>query len=329
MKNVKKYISTLILILLSINLMAQKEASIHGIYKRSSGNPEGGNTFFVMENHKFVVVFFGGVMVGNWVINDNLVTFTPDVSDQHFYIYGRHNKDLKHESRIYFQGFDKQSTFIGFGKMQNEKPVLKRVFNPSPNCVKYPSVAKFPNVFEQVLISDQNWDFNETESAAKANRNIYTFDNKQKYNDFVAFYHPDDNQKRPFYAKLKEGKLFFKYDEDKGSTKYPLPTSGEDFEFINQILNAPKSVDKVLFNPFYKSSNEEVSDKLNWKFDAQKNAFVNLYNYTEGEEYKRDADNAYNNMNIIYQFNILPLKNKAILPYSIDTKPLFTETCDD
>ncbi|MFC3561407.1 hypothetical protein [Pedobacter jamesrossensis] len=328
MKNFKRYVSLLILMLLSINLMAQKE-NITGVYKRSSGNPEGGTTYFVMENKKFVVAFFGGVLVGNWSVNGDVVTFTPDVDAQHFYIYGRHNNDLKNETRVYFQRFEENSTFIGLGQKQNEKPILKRVFNPSPNCVKYPSVTKFDGFFEQISFSDQSSDFNDKQSNPNAKRNIYTFDNKEKFNDFVAFYNPDDRAKRPFYAKIKDGKLFFKYDEDKGSVKYPLPTKGENFEFITQIVNAPRSTDKVFYNPFYSSSKENVSDKLNWKFDDKKNAYVNLFNYTEGEEYKPDTDDAYNKKNIIYQFNILPLKNKAIIPFAIDSKPLFTENCNN
>lgn len=326
MKNYKILIGTAFLLFLNLNLtMAQQD--IAGYYRRSSGNPEGGNSFFVLENQKFVVAFFGGAIVGTWSIENDLVSFKPDVSEHHFYIYGRHNPDLKDSSRVYFQSFEQNDTFIGFQQKQGERLVLRRVFNKSPNCVPFPSVAKFKGGLAQILLSDQPDYFHDNESDPVANRNVYTFDNKENYNDFVAFYVKDDRDKRPFYARAKDGKLFFNHDE-KGSEKRPLPKSGEDFEFINQLVNAPRTVDKVFFNPFYKQTTVDVNDVYNWKFNKNKNAFINFLNYEEGEEYRPREQDAYNKLNIIYQYDVLPLANKKVIPFLFDNHSLFTATCD-
>ncbi|MEO5910226.1 MAG: hypothetical protein ABIP95_05020 [Pelobium sp.] len=302
--------------------MAQQ--TIAGVYRLSSGNPEGGNTFFIFDDHKFAVAFFGGVITGTWSIENKKVDFKPFVSEHQFYIYGRHNKNLADSSQIYFQGFDEAPTFLGFNQKEIEKPLLQSVFNPSPNCVDYPSVAKFENVPNQVLFSDQPYNDDDNE---QVKRNVYTFENLEKYNDFIAYYRKEDSDRKPFSAQLKGGKLFFKYSE-KGSEKYPLPTKGEDFEFIKQFLEAPQSTEKVFYNPFYKQSTDDLNDLNNWKFNESKNAFINFPNYVEGEEYKLDEQDAYNKMSIVYQFDLLKLAEKKIIPFSVNNKSIFTANCD-
>lgn len=321
MKLSKLIISMAIFTSLGCNL-AMAQQNIAGVYSRSSGNPEGGNTFFILDDHQFAVAFFGGVITGSWSIENNEVKFIPYVSEHQFHIYGRHNKTLNDSVRIYFQSFNEQQTLIGFGKTEANKPLLKAVFNPNPNCVPYPTVAMFKEMPEKILFSDQPFS-----NDKELKRNVYTFKNTEKYNDFIAYYIEDDNDKRPFSAKLKDGKLFFDYDEE-GADKRPLPTVGEDFEFINQILAAPKSTDKVFYNPFYNRTAENVNDLNNWKFDESKNAYINLHNYIEGEENTQREDDSYDRVTVVYQFNLLTLVEKKIVPFTIDQKPIFVANCN-
>lgn len=306
--------------------LSQSQQNIAGVYNRSSNDPHGASYLFVLEDHKFVVTYVGGVLVGSWTIDHNQVEFKPFIREQHFMVYGRYNKDLKDSSRVYFQDFSEQETFIGFGQQEGGKVVLKRVFNPSANCVPYPSVARFKGVLPQVLLSDQPYHFEDEPSEPKAQRNIYTFGNTRKYNDFIAYYFKDDAEKNPFYAVLKGGTLVFGNDDI--AEKQPLPAEGEDKEFIDQVAHAPQSTDKVLYNPFYNRSNADINDTYNWKFDEKKNAYINFLNYVEGEEYRPDEQEAYNRMNILYQFEAVPISTKVIQPFAIDNKPLFVATCD-
>jgi hypothetical protein len=156
---------------------------------------------------------------------------------------------------------------------------------------------------------------------------VYRFINPGKHNDFVAVYHQDDHDKGPFSATLRHGMLFVDGAE-KGATRRPLPTEGEDFEFFKQVLNAPKSVDKVFYSPSYQESAEDLQDKNNWRFDESKGAYINFLNYVEGEENRLTEQDANNRPNIVYQFNLLELAEKKLVPFDIDTKPLFTRTCD-
>ncbi|MFD2287089.1 hypothetical protein GJU39_10600 [Pedobacter petrophilus] len=303
--------------------MAQK--TIAGVYRQSTGNPEGGNTFFIFDDHKFVVAFFGGVIAGTWIIENDKVDFKPFAIEHQFYVYSRHNKDLADSSRIHFKHFDEAPTFLGFDQKEIEKPLLQSVFNPSPNCVDYPSVAKFKKVSDQLLFSDQP--YHNDDSNLQIKRNVYTFENVEKYNDFIAYYRKGDIDKGPFSARVTDGKLFFGHSE-KGSEKHTLPTEGEDFEFIKKFLEAPQTTEKVFCNPFYNQTTVDASDKDNWKFNESKNAFINFQNYVEGEENKPDEQDAYNKMNIVYQFDLLKLAEKKIIPFSINTKSLFIAICD-
>lgn len=305
---------------------ASAQQDITGVYNRSSNDPHGASYLYILADHKFAITFFGGVIAGDWNIKGDEVEFKPCVNEQHFLIYGRHNPNIKDSSRVYFQGFDDQETFIGFGAKKGDQPLLKKVFNSSPNCVPYPSVAKFKGMLGQISFTDQPFVGHGEESDPQVKRNIYTFANTEKYNDFVAYYLKDDSDKRPFYAKIKANKLYF--DEREAAAKKPLPTTGEDIEFISQIVNLPKTTAKVFYNPFYNRSNADVNDLNNWKFNEKKNAFINFLNYQEGEENKPKEQDAYNKMNIIYQFNNLPLSNKVIQPFAIDYKPLFVATCN-
>ena len=325
MNNYKKYVyAQLLIVVMSVSCYAQ--GTISGVYNRSSNDPHGASYLFVLEDHKFAITYFGGVLTGEWQLNGNKVEFIPFKSDRHFKIYGRHNKDLKDSSRVYFQHFDKQETFIGFGDQKSGKPLLKRVFNPSPNCVPYPSVYKFAGFPGHISFSDQPYHFNDENSDPRANRNIYTYHNNEKYNDFIAYYMEDDSEKGPFYAIVKTDKLVFEDDE---VARRPLPTKGENLEFITKITHAPRSVGKVFYNPFYNQSGEDITDTLNFKFNKEKNAYINFLNYVEGEEYRPEEQDAYNHMYIIYQFNLLPLADKKMLPFAIDHKSLFTAVCEE
>lgn len=303
--------------------MAHSQTSIEGVYHRRSGNPEGGNTFFIFNDHRFAVAFFGGVITGTWTIEGSQVLFTPHVSEHQFYLYGRHDKNIK-GSRVCFQGFQHAPTAIGLDQVQDGTPMLTRVFNDDPNCVDYPSVAEFEQVPVQITLAEHSGQREQT----NAGKPIYAFDNTEKYNNFIAYYIREDNDRRPFAAMFKSGKLFFGQDRKEGSVKQAMPTSGEDIEFIKQVLDAPTSTEKVFYGPLYRQSEADVNDRHNWKFDSEKNAFINFLNYVDGEENRPNEQDAYNRITIVYQYNILKLGDKKNRPFATGQKPLFVATCN-
>ena len=310
------------LILCSVVHTSMAQKSISGMYNVSSGNPEGGNTFLIFDDHRFVVAFFGGVITGSWAEDGNQINFKPFTNEHKFYVYGRYNENLKDSSRIFFKGFEKEPTFIGFETQQTNKAILRPVYNPGPSCVPYPSTAMFYGKPTRILFSHKS-DKGDDQALTSE---VYSFDQLNKNNDFVAIYHRDDQDKRPFTATFKDGMLFFN-GQDEGSKKQPLPTAGEDFEFIKQVLNAPQTVDKLFYSPFFHETVENLHDQNKWRYDVSKNAYINFQNYVEGEENRLTEMDAYNMPNIIFQFDILKLTDKKPVPSEIEEKPVMIATC--
>lgn len=330
MTPMKKYHKSLLLlnILLCSAAGSGKAQDITGVYDRSHrGDPQGGSGLFVLENHKFVVTFFGGAVTGSWsILKGNIVEFKPASFNERFKVFGRHNKDLGDSSRIFFNGFYDEQTFIGFEQQKAVKPLLTRVFNPSPNCFSFPYVYKFAAVPRQMAFSDRPFEYGQTEKDRPAPRAVYEFSNTEQYNDFVAYYITERNNKRPFYAKIKDNKLYF--NEKEAAARRALPKNGEDIEFIRNLAAASQELHSVMYNPFYKECNEDVEkDTLNWKFDASKNAYIDFNNYQQGEEYQHDRQDAFNRMVVVYKFEELKTISRAVKTIAVQEKPLFFVKC--
>src|SRR5690606_39325255 len=142
----KTYISGLFLVLFS-TVMAQNNTDITGVYTLGSA-PEGSSLLWVLENGKYAVTYFGGFHIGIWKKKDKIFEFNPAVKEDKFELYGRKNKHLKDQSRIFFSGFEDTDVFVSFTN-EGEPLKMKRVFNEDANCFRFPyihSLEKTPGV---------------------------------------------------------------------------------------------------------------------------------------------------------------------------------------
>lgn len=226
-------------------------------------------------------------------------------------------------TRIFFSNFDKGENFIALKSGGKPVPGLQRVFNTDANCVPYPSVYKFPQLADTVLVGSVYTNYEES-----SDTEMYSFPNTERYNDFLLFYFKPDPEHRPFYAMLKNGRLYF--EQDVFTEKRPLPDIGEDLKFITEIskMSGRDLPDTILMNPYYKDCQEDVLDTLNFRYDEGKNAFVNFPNYEEGEEYTQPQD-YYNRCFILYPFRKLSRFAHARQIFDIIEVPLFHATCDE
>lgn len=322
----KKYILILSLIFISYQGIGQTVPDIVGTYDRSHhGDPQGASKLFVLKDHKYVIVFFGGAQTGTWNIGeDSLVTFEPAVTKERFTIYGRHNKDLGDSTRIGFMDFTSEDTFIHFGDPGKEKPVMKKVFNDSPNCLSFPYLYKYKGVAPQISFVNKPY---QREGDEVAVQDLYTFQNPEHYNDFIAYFFKEARRKRPLTAIAKKGRLYF--EEDDSEEKGPLPDRKEELDMIMAVSHIEVNPAEVYFNPFYGQYEKDVkNDKLNYTYNEAKGAYISPGNYKEGEEYKKD-DESFNRMYIIYAFKAIQPSAKVKRPYDIDQVPLFTVKCKE
>lgn len=290
----------------------------------SGGDPQGGGALYVLPDHRFAMVFFGGAAMGTWTTKDSTVFFHPQVKAAGFNVYGRHNNKPGDSIRVFFDGFATAGgAAIGFDASSKN---VKAVFNEAPNCVEFPSIGRFAaNPSKMVLAArpiDQGGSI--VEGSAW---HIFTCDNADHYNDFIARYNPLPGEEHPqdFTGRIKNGKLYF---DQKTSARKPLPKA-KDMKEIYQLLNTPLEPENVFYNPYFKEAEPGVEqDTLNYRFDKQKDAYISFRNYVEGEENKSEKDGDYNGTNVIYKYRKLSSSNTNG-QVNLDAKPIFTAKCKD
>ena len=315
-------------------------------------DPSGTPTLSILAYNRYVIAYFGGAQVGNWkIVKDSFVVFIPDTASATYALYGRHNPALKDSLRLFFGGFSDESCFVSFDGADAGKPVMRRVFNESPNCMSYPNVYTFAQGSKTISFASESYDA----TTHYPQRNpVFTFNNAEGYNDFIAHHFPKKESDRPFYAAYKQGQLFFdqfadiyfepglgshledvingkgdlySYSKD-GFSRSPLPTTGEDATFINGLAAVGPVADTIFYNPFYKQFDMDgATVQKQYTFNTAKAAYLGK-NYIEGEE-KGNPGDLYNSENVLYLFKALPGATSHATDFTINEKPLFHFTCEE
>lgn len=310
-----------------INLTnAQNSTNIIGLYNLGSSSPEGGSHLFVLENENYAITYFGGIQTGKWKLTkENTYMFTPNSQKSKFELFGRHNKDLKDNTKVFFNGFENNQTFIQLRKTKEETYIMQQVFNTDANCFSFPYVHTFNTIANSISMMYKN--YNEDGNP------IISFKNPEGYNDFVAnFIQVDSHESRPFFASFKDDKLYFKNDDY--SQRTSIDNESEDIKFIKKFIDKEVNKDTTIYlNPSYNTfgqldSEEEDQDiHEHHVFNKQKNAFINTEYYIEGEEFIK-TDNSFENMSIIYAYKILKEHTKEVEKYKLNKNSLFIVKCD-
>lgn len=313
----------LILLYIAIPCLAtgQNNLQVVGIYSMSSGDPQGGNHLYVLDSNKYVIVYFGGAQTGNWTItDDSVLTFTPNYEPNAFVAYGRHNNDLADSIRIHFLGFSDEETFIKTGSPAGPKPLLRRVFNLSPNCFSYPYVFKFKKQSDTISFSSLPYKDNRAIGFIPL---IYSFYYDKSYNDLIVYYFKERRDNQPFTAIIRKDGLQF---NGHSTSRQTLENAGGDLTFIRELSQSALNPGEIFVNPFYNEYKQDIKQDPDYIFDTVKNAYTNKWNYEAGEEYNLQQD-AYNNMNILYPLKKITSFSRTQKTFRIEEKPLFFVNC--
>lgn len=309
-------ILVILLILISNMANAQNNTRIIGLYSLGSSSPEGGSHLFVLENGKYAITYFGGIQVGHWeFVNNEVCKFSPNVKEQEFELFGRHNKDLNDSVKVFFIGFEESQTFIHVGTAKGSALVMKRVFNADANCFSFPYTHVFKADGKRVSLMSKEYN--------QKSKPVVTFENPEGYNDFVAYFFHHDNSVRPFLAKFNSDTLYF--EDGVSSQKSPLDEEDEDIGFIKDFVNKETDVNQVYFNPSYNMFEGDINESH--VFNEQKGAFIDTLFYAEGAE-NVQSDEAFDNMSFIYSFERLKESTSKTVKIEIDENPLFWVVCD-
>ncbi len=323
----KKNKLLLVIIIMSTLANAQNNPDIVGLYNLGSQSPEGGSHLFVLENGNYAITYFGGIQTGKWeVTEENICKFSPNIKASTFELFGRHNKDLKGNTKFFFSGFENGETFIQLRTEKEEKIIMQRVFNEDANCFSLPYVYTFKTIPNSILFMSLQYGDNNTKHP------VITIENPNGYNDFVAnFIEVNDYEAQPLIAKFKDDTLFF--EENHSIERIPLDEFDEDVEFIKKIIDMESNRDTIYLNPSYNTfgdlENEENQRDIHefHVFNEQKNAFIDPEYYVEGREYS-DSEEFYEDMSIVYSYSALTEFDKKLVKCTINEKPLFQVNCD-
>jgi len=304
---------------------AQNNANITGTYSLGSHSPEGGSHLIVLENGNYAITYFGGIQTGKWELTeDTIYRFSPNIKESKFELFGRHNKDLKDSTKIFFTGFENSETFIQLRTTKEEDYTMQRVFNIDANCFDFPYVHTFKATANSISLMFENY--------GDGRSKIITFKNPEGYNDFLANYiEVNSYETRPFYATFKENSLYF--EDNKYSERTPLDNKDEDIEFLKNMIDIEMNRDTIYLNPSYNmfgglDSEEEPQDiHEHHIFNEQKNAFINTKTYIEGNEYIK-SDESFHDMSIIYAYIVLKEFSKTSDKFEIDENSIFQVRCD-
>src|SRR6187402_2495720 len=273
--------------------------AIAGVYDTRNGDPVSAGALYILPDHKFLLGYFGGAITGTWEIKDTNVVFKPQVKPTGFNVYARHNDKVSHGIRVFFGGVASGgSAAIGFSPAtKNVKQIFAGKHSPD-----FPYIKTFVGIPQDILLAAQLVD--ETGQAAEATPwRIYTYHNTDQYNDFVVNYTPVSTHPKSqfFYGTIKNGRLDF---PQKASEKKPFDKN--DKRFVEQMLALPANPDNVFYSPDYIQAEPGFEkDTLNYRFNTQKNAYIYLRGYVQGEENKPTKKDGSNSMHVMYKYQKL------------------------
>jgi hypothetical protein len=313
----KKNILLIFLFICIQNIFGQTEKDIVGYYNLRGG------AHYIKPDNTFIIIGYATLISGKWnLLKDGIVEFVPNYEKNAFSVYSRKNEKFKDTTKFMLSyGLYDEETFIHIGSLKSNLPRMKRIFKKGHHCVSFPYLYPVTKKCDTISFSSLPYMREE-----KYIPEIYTFINKEKHNDYIVYYHKNNPNNQPFYYQYKNGVLYY---DDKASEKVDLNSELKKSEFAN-ISSIDYSTDEIYVSQLYKNLDEDVNSdifKHNYKFDTQKNAYINFLNYVEGEENTKDYD--YNNTNIFFKYtrNSNFVKNEKL--FVIDQNPIFKEYCSD
>lgn len=309
-----------------MNLLAQKQ-NMEGLYyiPGTPGDGGGGTTIAIMKDHKFVILAFATLIVGNWEVQEThpqKLVLSPLNPEGIFMVFGRKNPEIKNGARVYFSNPENAETY-----MQTASGEMKRIFNKDANCFQTPYVLDVENIPEQFFFADttEEISYGDEEILEGKPKQLYRF-STQGYNEFlVEYYNPSKMHESISFEITKDGIISADGYDRKIIKRKPIPQTGEDAAFIQQA----EQIYKELYRANFKWVNEDfrVLDNLkspvretDYRFDAKKNNYTIKFNNYEDGYLKRK---------IIYKFNKIIPETELLKPFKPAAGSIFTAKCEE
>ncbi len=233
----KKVFIVYFLILFSVsNLYSQNQNQYAGLYKPTerSGDPVGFLNLYLMPDHTYGFVFFGGVEIGVWKEFENYIIMQPDTTaNESFYVFAKHHDKLTGVS-LQFDGFTESSALYSF----DNDSIMHPVFNPYPNCTSYPYKIHFSSEkHKSINLAALTYNLREEDINDEVEEIVYTYILDKAFNDFKIVLNKQKMQdKKPFIGTIKGDFIDFEQQKFR-KVKCVEAIKEEDQIFLKQITS--------------------------------------------------------------------------------------------
>lgn len=322
----KNYI-LLITLLFTNTVFAQQE---NLMTKPASGKYTQGSTsgIYIYDDGTFALFGYATLILGNYIIKNNQIAFTPNTPKQAFAILGRENKAIKKGIKLTLG-----TAFIIDG----------------PTYVKFDD-GTLMNIFDKHFISGQpsytttlpyhpkiiSLAQNTPNSLYRYNTN--TFSLEGKYNDFLLYYYRASSPQQPFIASFatENGKSILQ--SRWGSFEKQTGERDEEWEtFLAKNKKQDEENNNLTvfyFNDQLKSATgfdhlseaSPVFDINNYVLDQASNKFIRKDIYKKGTDYLNAVVANYHDESYILSYNKIPISKEILTDFDkikIAPKALF------
>lgn len=250
----KKILLLLLITLSSLaTISAQSDNRFIGIYGQGSSA-----RLFIFPDGTYSASYYGGIMVGTWEEYDKYLIMKPDTStSESFYMFALYDEKIKDIS-IQFDGFEDREAIYSLNN--GEKDVtMHPVFNPSPNCITYPSITTFEEgKYTQIQLAPlAGYNHVDVPMDNVSIQALYTFPISAKYNDYKIILNKVSKESyRPFFVTLENNILYFN-----NYTFYYIGTFEKENE---EDLNFAKELAASINQPFESYPFGKNDEDGNW-----------------------------------------------------------------
>ncbi|MFC4818244.1 MULTISPECIES: hypothetical protein [unclassified Flavobacterium] len=306
---------TTIILSITQSITAQKNATIVGLYQEKGVANGEKTSIYILKDNTFAITGYGTLISGTWAVSKDKITLTPIHPQTRFELYGRHNPKVKKGCKIMFQNFEKAETFVGYET--NKVITLQRVFNTSPNCLKFPNVHKFNTKVDLLSFSANVTGLPETKDV------IYDFKIDNDFNEFIAYYVEIPNYYKPVVFTIKKEGLQMVNEKEILKKSNFKPKDLTDLKAIQESA-AEKSISReVLYvNPSYNILGSKDINLEDYTFNEKKNEFNHKIN-------KTDKEALYQDVSLVFKYEKVKTVNVIKSPFKINETNLFTAKCTE
>lgn len=226
----------------------------------------------ISKNRKYAMIGFSfttPIRIGDWRVVDGKYLHLLAYDAYPFNVYGRHTTELNETSRVVFNGiYFSHNTFINYDNVLNEIPTLRPILNKNADCSKRPYISKLPQKYNTISLAYNPDNGNKGHSEI----DIYTFNNKNNFNDFRISTYLDLTYQDTIKATIKDDYLIF--EQGKTTKRFVPEITNEDDSSLEDMENLAVSPKTIYQNIAGKPFVEPFVNPKDYIFDNDIKAYV-------------------------------------------------------